>query len=104
MIVVSTTYNPPPEARAKCVASVRDVDHYYIDAAEQTHPLSHFQNLITVLKDLNDDEVIVSLVPVLMGEGIPYFANLADAPHRFDDPAVIEGSGATHLRYRVRRH
>ena len=50
------------------------------------------------------DEVIVSLVPVLMGEGIPYFANLADAPHRFDDPTVIEGSGATHLRYRVRRH
>jgi len=50
------------------------------------------------------DEVVISLVPVLMGEGIPYFANLADAPHRFDDPSVIEGSRVTHLRYRVRRH
>lgn len=49
------------------------------------------------------DEVIISLVPVLMGEGIPYFANLADAPHRFDDPIVIQGSQVTHLRYRVRR-
>ena len=27
------------------------------------------------------DEVTISLVPVLMGEGIPYFANLAHAPH-----------------------
>jgi hypothetical protein len=38
-----------------------------------------------------------------MGEGIPYFANLADAPHLFDDPIVIQGSQVTHLRYRVRR-
>jgi dihydrofolate reductase len=50
------------------------------------------------------DEVIISLVPVLMGEGISYFGNLADAPHRFDDPVIIAGSRVTHLRYRVRRH
>ena len=49
------------------------------------------------------DEVDVSLVPVLMGEGIPYFANLGAAPHRFDDPEVTPGKRATHLRYRVRR-
>ena len=49
------------------------------------------------------DEVIISLVPVLMGNGIPYFANLAHAPHRFDDPVVIPGRRVTHLRYAVRR-
>ena len=49
------------------------------------------------------DEVHVSLVPVLMGEGIPYFANLGAAPHRFEDPAVIPGTRATHLQYVVRR-
>ncbi|SFA84380.1 Dihydrofolate reductase [Amycolatopsis marina] len=49
------------------------------------------------------DEVHVSLVPVLLGEGIPYFANLTRAPHRFDDPVVIAGSRATHLKYAVRR-
>jgi dihydrofolate reductase len=49
------------------------------------------------------DEVHVSLVPVLMGEGIPYFANLGSAPHRFDDPVVIPGKRATHLQYTVRR-
>ena len=49
------------------------------------------------------DEVHVSLVPVLMGEGIPYFANLGNAPHRFDDPVVIPGKRATHLQYTVQR-
>ncbi|MFI8068846.1 dihydrofolate reductase family protein [Streptomyces sp. NPDC086033] len=49
------------------------------------------------------DEVYISLVPVLLGKGIPYFADLTGAPHRFDDPIVIQGKGATHLRYRVRR-
>ncbi len=49
------------------------------------------------------DEVHVSLVPVLMGDGIPYFANLGAAPHRFDDPLVTPGKRATHLRYKVRR-
>jgi dihydrofolate reductase len=49
------------------------------------------------------DEVHVSLVPVLLGKGIPYFANLGEAPHRFDDPVVIPGTRATHLQYAVRR-
>jgi dihydrofolate reductase len=49
------------------------------------------------------DEVHVSLVPVLLGKGIPYFANLTDAPHRLEDPEVTVGTRATHLRYRVRR-
>jgi dihydrofolate reductase len=49
------------------------------------------------------DEVTISLVPVLMGEGIPYLANLARAPHRFDDPVIILGRRVTHLRYAVRR-
>jgi dihydrofolate reductase len=49
------------------------------------------------------DEVHVSLVPVLLGEGIPYFANLGAAPHRLEDPVVIPGKRATHLQYRVRR-
>ena len=49
------------------------------------------------------DEVMISLVPVLMGNGIPYFANLARAPYRFDDPVIIPGRRVTHLRYAVRR-
>jgi dihydrofolate reductase len=49
------------------------------------------------------DEVHVSLAPVLLGKGIPYFADLGAAPHRLDDPEVTLGKRATHLRYKVRR-
>ena len=49
------------------------------------------------------DEVHVSLVPVLLGQGIPYFASLRAAPHRFEDPVVIPGKRATHLKFAVKR-
>lgn len=49
------------------------------------------------------DEIVVSLAPVLLGEGIPWFAHLTATPVTLDDPRVIEGNRATHLRYRVRR-
>jgi dihydrofolate reductase len=47
------------------------------------------------------DEVIISLVPVMLGQGIPYFAGLAHAPHRFADPVIVAGRRVTHLRYAV---
>jgi hypothetical protein len=47
------------------------------------------------------DEIHVSLAPVLLGAGIPFFANLEGAPVMLDDPAVTPGRRATHLAYRV---
>jgi dihydrofolate reductase len=78
-------------ARAREIAGGKDVTIASADIAAQALDLG----LV--------DEVHVSLVPVLLGEGIPYFANLTRAPHRFDDPVIIQGKRATHLRYRVRR-
>ena len=49
------------------------------------------------------DEVCVSLVPVLLGEGIPYFAKLDRGHVMLEDPVVVEGTRALHLRYLVRR-
>jgi dihydrofolate reductase len=49
------------------------------------------------------DEVWVSLVPVLYGEGIPYFAQLDRGHVMFDDPVVVQGRRALHLRYPVQR-
>ncbi len=49
------------------------------------------------------DEVVVSLVPVLFGEGISYFGNLQQGHQLLEDPEVIQGKRALHLRYRVRR-
>jgi len=78
-------------ARAREIAGGKDVTIASADIARQALDLG----LV--------DEVCVSLVPVLLGRGIPYFANLTSAPHHFDDPVVIPGRRATHLRYRVRR-
>jgi dihydrofolate reductase len=49
------------------------------------------------------DEIAIDLAPVLLGAGIRFFGELAQAPLLLDDPEVIEGSRVTHLRYRVRR-
>lgn len=49
------------------------------------------------------DEIHVDLVPVLLGDGIPFFANLRVAPVMLEDPEVTPGVRVTHLRYRVRR-
>src|SRR5262245_19128778 len=45
------------------------------------------------------DEVCVSLVPVLFGEGVPYFTKLDRGHLLFDDPVVVQGRRALHLRY-----
>jgi dihydrofolate reductase len=49
------------------------------------------------------DEVGVSVVPVLFGEGIPYFSKLDRGHLLLEDPVVVQGRRALHLRYPVRR-
>ena len=49
------------------------------------------------------DEVCVSLVPVLFGEGIPYFSKLDRGHLVLEDPVITPGRRALHLRYPVRR-
>ncbi|MER6170766.1 dihydrofolate reductase family protein [Streptosporangium sp. NPDC001681] len=49
------------------------------------------------------DEIWVDLVPVLLGGGTPFFGGLKNVPAELEGPtSVIEGTGVTHLRYRVR--
>jgi dihydrofolate reductase len=48
------------------------------------------------------DEVCISLVPVLFGEGIPYFAKLDRGHVMLEDPVVVQGRRALHLRFPVR--
>jgi dihydrofolate reductase len=48
------------------------------------------------------DEIVVSLVPVIMGDGIPWFAG-SRGPVSLSDPEVIQDKGVTHLRFHVQR-
>ena len=47
------------------------------------------------------DEIVVNVVPVLLGDEIRFFDNLTATPVELDSPRVIEGTGVTHLSYRV---
>ena len=49
------------------------------------------------------DEICVSLAPVLFGEGIRYFGTLDGGHLLLEDPVVVQGRRAVHLRYPVRR-
>jgi dihydrofolate reductase len=49
------------------------------------------------------DEICVSLVPVLFGDGVPYFDKLDRGHLMLEDPVVVQGTRALHLRYPVRR-
>jgi len=49
------------------------------------------------------DEVCVSLVPVLFGTGVSYFGELVGGHVMLEDPVVVQGTRALHLRYAVRR-
>jgi dihydrofolate reductase len=47
------------------------------------------------------DEIRIDLVPLLLGAGIRLFDNPGSEPIALESLAVIEGTGVTHLRYRV---
>ncbi len=81
----------PAVARAREIAGDKDVTIASANIVQQALDLG----LV--------DEVCVSLVPVLFGEGIPYFAKLDRGHVLFDDPIVVQGRRALHLRYPVRR-
>ena len=49
------------------------------------------------------DEIVVHLVPVLLKDGLPMFANLGPNQIELDIVEVVESDAVTHLRYRVRR-
>jgi dihydrofolate reductase len=50
------------------------------------------------------DEIWVDLVPVLLGDGTPFFEQLSTTPVELEGPvAVTDGRDVTHLRYRVGR-
>ncbi|MDQ0867129.1 dihydrofolate reductase family protein [Arthrobacter globiformis] len=47
------------------------------------------------------EEIRVNLAPWILGQGIRFFDNLAAAPVKLEQTAVIQGDAVTHLYYKV---
>jgi len=48
--------------------------------------------------------VAIDIVPVVFGQGKPYFGTLANGRLMLEDPeVVIQGDGVLHVRYPVHR-
>jgi dihydrofolate reductase len=109
MAVVVVTHDPPADAAdrwpkttfvdgvAPAIAKAQEI------AGEKNVTLAS-PNVIAQALELGlVDEICVSLVPVLFGEGIPYFSKLTRGHLQLEDPVVVQGRRALHLTYPVRR-
>ncbi|HEX5620011.1 MAG TPA: dihydrofolate reductase family protein [Solirubrobacteraceae bacterium] len=107
--VVVVTHSPPADAAEKfprttfvdgveaAVAKAKEI------AGENDVTLAS-PDVIRQALDLGlVDEICVALVPVLFGEGISYFGKLDRGHLMLEDPVVVQGRRALHLRYPVRR-
>jgi dihydrofolate reductase len=103
------SHRPPPEGlpETSTVHFVDDIE----EAVRQAREAAGEKNVGVAGGDIVQqllelgliDEVRISLVPVVLGKGIPYFRIPANAPIKLEGPEITEGEGVTHLHYRVRR-
>ena len=45
------------------------------------------------------DEIVVSIVPILLGDGARLFDNLGDAATKLEQVEAVGAPGVTHIRY-----
>jgi dihydrofolate reductase len=103
------THRPPPEGWPAGNDAIRFVHDGVESAIEQAKAAAGDKTVALATPTVTRaayaagllDGLSVNLVPVLLGEGIPWFAGLSDEPVALEDPRVIAGSGVTHLLYRV---
>ena len=106
--VVVVTHSPPADAaerwpRTTFVDGVEPAVAKAVEIAGGKDVTIASPDIVRQALDLGlVDELWVSLVPVLFGEGIPYFAKLDRGHLLLEDPVVVQGRRALHLRYPVR--
>jgi dihydrofolate reductase len=107
--VVVVTHNPPADAARKWPKTT--FVNGVAPAVARARDIAGDKNVViaspTIIQQALDlglvDEVCISLAPVLFGDGIPYFSKLAHGHLLLEDPVVVQGRRALHLRYAVRR-
>jgi dihydrofolate reductase len=108
-VVVVTHREPPEQAderfpRTTFTSSVEEaIETAKEIAADKSVTIASADIIQQALNLRLVDEVCVSQVPVLFGEGIRYFGELIGGHILLDDPTVVQGGRALHLRYPVRR-
>jgi dihydrofolate reductase len=107
--VVVVTHDPPEDAAERWPKTtfVNGVEAAITKAQEIAGDKNVTIASPTIINQALDlglvDEVCISLAPVLFGEGIPYFTKLDRGHLLLEDPIVVQGHRALHLRYPVRR-
>jgi dihydrofolate reductase len=107
--VVVVTHDPPPDAaerwpKTTFVGSVSGAVAKAKELAGDNDVSIASANVIQQALDLDlVDEIAVSLVPVLFGEGKSYFGDLKAGHLMLEDPEVVKGRRAVHLRFKIRR-
>ncbi|MEV5576884.1 dihydrofolate reductase family protein [Spirillospora sp. NPDC052269] len=107
--VVVVTHHPPADAAEKWPTTT------FVDGVEaavhRARQIAGDKNVTIASANVTQqalalglvDAVCVSLVPVLFGEGVPYFSNIGGGHLLLDDPVVVQGRRALHLTYPVPR-
>ena len=107
--VVVVTHEPPADAaeRWPTTTFVNGVEAAIAKAREIAGDKDVTIASATVIQQALElglvDEVCISLVPVVFGEGVSYFSKLGRGHVRLEDPEVVQGRRALHLRYSVAR-
>jgi dihydrofolate reductase len=106
--VVVLTHDPPAEHSESFTFVTDGIEAAIENARELAGDRGVGLNGGTIASQALDagllDEIWVDLVPVLLGDGTPFFSGLGTKPVELDGPvSVIEGRDVTHLRYRVRK-
>jgi dihydrofolate reductase len=107
--VVVVTHVPPPDAaerwpKTTFVTGVEEAVARAQELAGDNDVTIASANVIQQALNLGlVDEIAVSLVPVLFGEGKSYFGRLDDGHLLLEDPELVKGRRAVHLRFKVRR-
>jgi|SRR5579871_2554618 len=108
--VVVVTHRPPPAdaaerfPRTRFAGSVESAISQAKEIAGDNFVTIASASIIQQALNLRlVDELCISLVPVLFGTGIRYFGELVGGHVMLDDPVVVQGRRALHLRYPVRR-
>ena len=108
--VVVVTHRPPPDdaherfPRTTFTGSVEDAIATAKQIAGEKFVTIASADIIQQALNLGlVDELCISQVPVLFGTGIRYFGEFVGAHVMLEDPVVVQGARALHLRYPVRR-